>query len=526
MGLSKRSNRTGLRVAVEASLGVLPGASEETGVWRPRRPESYGQFGQITETEADEPLAEDRSDQPSASVGVSARANWKESLTSRLYYHSDDFQGFVFADVVEPACTAPINGAGVALGAINGTTEQFTAASGLDAFSVGSLAIAGPNAAFANAINRGLHRVTASAATTATVATNLVTETPSAGAFLRKVGDQWGSGELDIVAPGGVTLPKIVRASGTKPLTDLGNPGDPIFLGGDGAAFRFAGTVNRGWAVINAVSATECELRETQFEMVSETGTGLTIQIFHGAIFGNQVTAANIKERYVQCEQTITDQAGTQSRYEKGGLHDKLKLTLASKKIAKIDIGIVCLNEERRTIVQGVKPGTRPTIAAGSAYNATSHVRYRRLSLVQEGEAAVTPLVALYRSLELEINNGVQGIDVIGERAAVDYSTGNFKVSGKLDAIFVDFGAADAIDANSDVSFSLAFSQPNQGAPGNHGLFFHIPAMRLSGGDTKIVKNQPITIDITKSAFRSPFGHSLKIAEYSYLPQLAIGIVV
>ena len=507
-----KSNKSQLSIGIQSALGADP------TLWTKRLPTAFAQnFGETVKSEAPLTINAERSEEEPSPVDFDAVAGWTEILTSRRYHHAPELQSVFFAAARQKATTLPLNGSPVTITAVDGTNDQFEAASGLDVFKVGSIVEAGPASAFANAENAGIHVLDAVAAGAVDTPDDLVAETPAAGAYLREVGHQWGASELDIVGATGGNLPRISRASGTKPLTDLALlPGSVAWLGGDLLASRFTEGVNRGWFIVNEVGAAFIEAFETEFEWVDETGTDLTIQIFTGTEYRNETAENLIVDRYLQAEQTLDrDADGIMSRVERDALGNTYKVTIPVTKLITQDIGLVALSEEQRTGAQGLKTGTRPAIETGKPYNASSHVVYKRLALVTAGEAAPSPLVTHLENIALEISNGVKANKEIGTAGGFDFSTGNFKVSVQLDAYFDDVEANARVRDGSRVSLSVGLSQDN------HGWFYYLPAGKLSSIQINVVRDEPIKTRITNPAYRSPFGPTFITTEFPYLPDIA-----
>ena len=74
---TQQSNSTGLSLARESSLGVLPG----NPVWEQREPNSYKDFGQSLSSKARSPINASRQLQKGVVVDRDASGGWQEDLT-------------------------------------------------------------------------------------------------------------------------------------------------------------------------------------------------------------------------------------------------------------------------------------------------------------------------------------------------------------------------------------------------------------------------------------------------------------
>ncbi len=195
------SNITGLRYAVEDSLGVLPGSP----VWKPLEPNSYNDFGGQLTTIARNPINPSRQRKKGVVTDLDASGGFNMDLTQTNL--QEMLQGFMFADFREKFDTASFNDTAVPLTNVDGTNDQYEAASGLGVPKAGALLFA---SGFTNADNNGLVSVQSSVAAAIDVDQNLVDETPPAAARLVEVGFQFGDDEVDIDTTTG-SLPRLVR---------------------------------------------------------------------------------------------------------------------------------------------------------------------------------------------------------------------------------------------------------------------------------------------------------------------------
>src|SRR5690606_38207933 len=156
----------------------------------------------------------------------------------------------MFADLREKKTTAPNNGTGQAVTAVDAATKTYTtAAGGGTGFVAGHLVVA---EGFGITANNGVKTVVSSTGTTVVVNEVIADEAaPPAAALLAVVGYQGAVGTLSIALNG--DLVRLVSTAGVD-FTTLGLiPGEWIFIGGDATVNGFDD--NGGFARISVIAA-------------------------------------------------------------------------------------------------------------------------------------------------------------------------------------------------------------------------------------------------------------------------------
>lgn len=500
------SNATGLRIAEESTLGVLPGSP----VWYPQEPNSYNDFGGNLSLVARNPINQSRQNQKGSVVDLDASGGYNTDLTQSNLNRV--LQGFFFANMRETFSTLPINGTQIEITAVDGSGEEYQAASGLDDFLVNHLVLA---SGFTLASNNGLKMLTTVAAD-GVVAAGLDTETPPADAKLQVVGYQFASATLNVAIVGG--LPRLSRASGSFDFTDLGlMVGQWIFIGGDLTAEKFATAANNGFARIRDISATYIEFDKTETTMVNETGTGKTIRIFYGNVLKNESDPDLIVRKTYQLERTLGhDGVGIQSEYLIGSVANTLNLTMGTAGKVTADLAFVSTDFEQRSGTTGVKSGDRPALTSGDMFNTSSDVRRIKMNIIDPVSANPTALFGYVTDFTLNINNGVTPNKAIGVLGAFDTSAANFVVGGNVTAYFSTIAAVNAIRSNSDVTLDVIL------AKNNAGVVFDIPLLALGDGRLNVQQDQAITLPLSLQAAESENNYTLLFTEFAYLPTLAM----
>jgi hypothetical protein len=506
MANKQDSNLTGLRYAEEASLKVLPG----TPVWYPLEPNSYNDFGGQISTIARNPINPSRQRKKGVTTDLDASGAFNQDLTfnntTRL------LQGFFFADIREKKTTAGMNVVSTPITGVASPANTYSAASGLLGFLAGSLIQA---TGFTNAANNGIKTASvASTATLLTVTDTLVTEAaPPADAALRTIGHEFASGDIAVALNG-----NYVRLVATVfNMTTLGLiAGEWIYLGGDAAGTTFVN--NKGWARINAITATYLEFDKTAWTGVVESGAGKTIRIFMGSLLQNESDPNLIKRRTYNVERTLgNDGVGVMSEYLVGAVANELTFNVQQADKITMDLSFVAVDNEQRTGTTGVKSGTRPTLVPGSAFNTSSDFSRIKLALVSATDSAPVALFAFSTELTLSVNNGVTPNKAIGVLGAFDTSAGTFEVGGSLTAYFADIPAVQAVRNNSDVTIDVVMVKKNLA------LVFDVPLLSLGDGRLNVEQDNPITLPLETNAAESKFATTLTFGAFYYTPDVAGG---
>jgi hypothetical protein len=498
------SNVTGLRFAEEASLKTLPGSP----VWYPLEPNSYSDFGGQIATVARNPINPSRQRKKGVTTDLDASGGFNQDLTfnntTRL------LQGFFFADMREKFTTQKLNATAVAMGMIEASADDYTAAAGLEGAISGDLILA---EGFGVAANNGLKTANGTSTATALSVSDALSDenTPPSAAKLTLVGHQFASGDLSVVMNG--TLVQLTSAAVTMTTLPL-VAGEWIFVGGDHADTQFADNAP-GFARIKRIAAGFIELDKTTWTPAADTGTGKTIRIWYGSVLKNEDNPTLIKRRTYQVERTLgNDGDGTMSEYLVGAVPNELTLNIAQADKITVDLSFVATDNEQRNGSDGVKAGTRPALVAQDAYNTSSDFARIKLARVSD-DTDITPLFAFATEVSITVNNNVTPNKAVGVLGAFDTSAGTFEVGGSLEAYFASVEAVKAVRDNADITLDIILSKANKG------LIFDIPLLSLGDGRLSIEQDQAIKLPLENNAAESVFGHTLLFQSFPYLPNVA-----
>lgn len=356
-----------------------------------------------------------------------------------------------------------------------------------------------------------------------TVAENLVTETPVAGAAtVVVVGFQFAAADATITN-GGVAFP--VFGATAKDLTTLGLvPGEWFFIGGDALVEQFNTAVNNNFVRARSITATQITLDKSSTVLVTDAGAGKTIRIFLGRVLKNELGTL-VKRRTYQLERTLgaPDESfpnQVQAEYLVGSVPNELALNVATADKITADVSFVSTDNEQRTAAQGLKSGNRPSLAEADAFNSSSDFNRIKMSLVSLTDAFPTPLFAFVTDLTLTINNNVSPNKAIGVLGAFEVTAGIFTVTGSLTAYFSDVAAVSAVRNNSDITLDMVIVKANAG------IVIDIPLIALGDGRANIEQDQPVTLPLsldaaTAAKIASTLDYTLLFSFFDYLPNLA-----
>ena len=503
------SNGTGLHMALEVAPGVLP--SEDvvpgTNVWLQLEPNSYDGFGTELELVSRQPLSSDRQPRKGVVVGGDTTGGFENDLTFTAAM-KELLSGFFFANIRKKA-----NADGTAV-----TGTGVTVASGGTDFTENSMVLISESPV---ATNNGIKFVGSGSTATNIAIAGL---TADAGAVkVKVVGYRGAAGALDIDATAN-GYPAIV---GTR-LNTLGLiPGEFIFIGGDALANRFTDVKNNGWARVKSVTATRITLDKTDYEMVDETGTGKSIDLFFGDVLKNEVGTDIVRKTY-RLERSLgqpetTAPTGTQADVLTAAMANELSIAIPKKDIIKLSFSFVAGEYLTRPYTQGLYPGTREVLADEDAFNSSGDMKRERLA-VYPSQGALTsaplPLFALVSETKITINNNSTGINAHRFIGFVEVVEGMFEFSGDITAYFNNVEATEAVKANRDVTYDFACMKNNAG------FALDMPMISLGKGVLELAVNEPIMIPLdmqasTGSKYDVNMNHTGMMVFFDYLPNFA-----
>lgn len=489
------SNTTESRWSVETSFKV----ANASAVWNLIEPNSFSEASAKFTKVSRSPIRNDRQREKGVLTDLDCAFGFQTDLTQ---FNTQELQQGLFYAALRKK-TEFGNGAGVITGVV-AASDTFTAASGLDAFPVGSLVFARN---FSKSLgNNGFHRVISSVAGALGVATALTDETPSASALLVKVGIQTAAGDIDVDASQAFpALTSTVLDFTTQGFT----AGEYIWIGGDDALSFFPGNaVNNCCARIRTIAANRLTLDKcSKGAMITEAQAGSTIQLFYGRVLKNETGTLIVRPTY-QLERQLNAPdsalpAQIQSEYFTGAVFSQGTMNLNQADKITLEAKFTAADHEPRTGATGLKTGTRPSIESADAQNSTSDLKRVRLARVISGDEAPTALVSFVESATIDFNNMVDPLKALTVLGAFEMSSGDFTVSGSMNCFFASIDVLTAVRDNLDCTLDLmAFKN-------NAGWVLDLPLITLSDGSVQVAKDKAIMIPLN---FDAASGESIDTA--------------
>lgn len=497
------SNVTGLRFAEEECLKQLPASP----VFYPLDPNSYSDFGGQTTTKARNPINASRQQKKGVVVDLEASGGINQDVTQTNLIRL--MQGFIFADAREKPDTQPINGTGITIDSVDGTTKEYDLSANISAIVADSLLFA---SGFGVETNNGLKHVVSNTSGVIVVDSAADEAAPPASARLQVVGRQGAAADLAITYTVG-TFPRLTSVA--LDFTTLGLiAGEWLYIGGDATTNKFAN--NGGFARISAISAHYLELDKTSWTPVAEAGTGKSIQLFFGVVIRNEQDPSLIVRRSYDLERTLGNDAdGVMSEHLIGSICNELTLNYKQGDIITADMTFMACDASQRTGTQGLVAGTRPDLVESDAYNSVSDLARVNLSTVSKTDSAPSPLFAFATDATIVINNNASMDKALGTLGAFDISVGTFAVSGSVTAYFADVAGTQAVRNNADITMDFIMVKNNAGT------LFDIPLLTLGNGRLNVEQDKSIMLPLDTTAAQGKFGNTLIFQSFAYLPSSA-----
>lgn len=489
------SNIVNLNYAEEQCLGEKP---EPTAVWNNLEINSV-QMGSELSVVARTPISTSRQNSKGTPTDLSASGNFEMDFTQNNW--TDLLQGIMYAD----------KRAKPTLKSTGTTATGIVVASGGAAFKRNDLIV---GTKFTNAGLNKVHVVGAGSTNTEVTVAGFGVAADTGE--IQVVGHRFTAGDLKFAVTGKV----YALTSTSKNLTELGlTKGEWIFVGGDEVGNKFD-TVPPFYGRVARVTANEISFDEGTFNenLLADNGSGKTIDVYVGTVIRNEETLNLIKRRSYTFERTLGIDLETQqqqSDYLHGCVLGEFELSVGQGEMLKATCNFI---GTEHSFLKGTPLSAGKLVAAlgESGINTSNDIRSLKLSIKPKNASTSTPLFAYLTELSLKVNNNLSENKALGVFGAIDVSSGNFEVSGSINAYFAKIEAVEAVRNNADVGLSTIFARDNRG------FMFDLPVIGLGGGSIEVEKDQPIMISLEANGAKNENGYTMMYVNFPYLPTVAM----
>lgn len=505
MALEKQdANLVGLFKIREATLGQTPA----TGLWRTREPNSFDDLGAEYTKVARKPFSPSRQRKKGSTTDVDVDGGYNEDLTQNNM--QSELEEFFFAALRRTVEKYPT--------AVTGT--QYTVGAGGTDVIAGSLIL---GSGFAGAGNNGLKVATASTAVSISAAGLTAEGAPPADAMVKVVGFQFTAGDLKMTA---AANGKFTLTTTTQALDVLGLvPGAWVFIGGGlaGDSFDNGGDPLFGYArvAVDGVGTNVVTFDKSTFAPIASNGAGKTVRIFFGDVLKNEEDPDLILRYSSTMERTLgRDDNGVQTEFLTGCVANEMTWNSPLANLVNIDMGYIAQKAGLRKGIDGpLSRRASNTIVRAlgeDAFNTSSNIYRLRMSMIDPTTLNPSPLFARVTEWTATIANNVTSAKAQGVLGGFDTTAGNFDVDAEVTAYFSTVDVIHAVKCNWDVTFDAIYAKANAG------VYMDIPLVSLGGGRLDIEQDAAIMVPLQAAAAESPFGHTLLIGWFSYLPNAAM----
>ena len=506
------TNNTTLAYALESTVGVLPGSP----TWFLTEPDTIGNFGAEVSSVSREPISQSRQRQKGTLVDVNSGVEFEHDLTHTIF--AGFIESFSFAEAVN--ANLSFRALPVASGGYTIPAATASQAAKLQFVSTGPKSLV-YGQGYVNAANNGLKVLTADTAAAGVLIAfaGAVVETPSAfaNAQVDLAGIRAKIGDLAIVVTGTTATLTAgnngVAGADRIDFTTLGlTAGQFIHVGGLTITEQFSAGV--GYARILTISALTLTLDKVTGTLVTDPGTGDTVDLLFGRFVRNVATAANVDDnRYVersyQFEATFQDLGGVgvpKYEYAKGNFANELSFNLPLSEKATLSFNFIGTTSSVPSVTRATNGSTPVSPLLTSPFSTATHI-------YNIGTDVMTSSNTCFQSLTITLNNQVSPEKCLGVLGASFLNTGVFLVNVEGQALFTDSAVLDAIRNNTTVTFNVIMKNEN----GSIALDF--PAMTLGDGGREFPKNESVKVNLMYEAFSHPtFGTSIGVSFFPVTP--------
>lgn len=352
-----------------------------------------------------------------------------------------------------------------------------------------------------NNANDTIFLVTASAATSLTIAGGTVDAAPAATARVKVIGHQGASGDIAAVTAGGNAI-----TSTALNFTTLGLiVGQWVKFSAEGGAFSFAQVNNRGYCRISAIAANRLSFDVVPAGWTADTGAGQTIRMYYGDTIRNGVA-----EFSYRMEKQYGLTGGTRYAYFRGMEVGSMTITADTRAI--VTQGFTFMGSD------GVLPSASRDAGAitensgiGSVLDSSNSIPM----ILENGAAVNTPNYV--SSFGFTVENNLRAKAAVGSAGAIGVGQGRADVTGTLSTYFGDETYLSKLINNTASSVTFLFRD----LPKLRGELWDMPRIKYSGGVPEVTGiDTDIFANLTFQAIRdlaSNRDYTLMLSRFDYL---------
>lgn len=521
------TNSTGLRMAYEASTGVLPGSP----VWYVVEFDTIGNYGATITTVPRRPISQDRGRKKGTPTDQESAAEFETDLTVSAF--ALFAEGFFFAEYANLEFVLQNAGAPPTVTGGSPTGYTISAASALLAGKVvwvsgGAITLVYAKG-YAVAANNGIKVLTADLAASGTTITvsGLATEaSPPANASLQVCGVRTDDVTVTVALDGTGTL---VSAADVANWATLGlRAGMTIHIGGANSSLvltnsaTIAATTVYGYARVVSISGTTLTFDKADANLLlggagSSSGSQ-TIDFLFGRFVRDVAVTANADdtrylERTHQFELSfpgLGTAGATEYEYAVGNFGNSLAFNLPLTNKATMSLGFIGTSSDTITATRKTGASTATNPLRNTAFSTSIDI----VSLTTDVVSSVSDVC--FKSITLSMLNNVSPEKCLGTQGARFVNAGLFEFNLEGQMLFTNKAIVNAIRNNTSVTFN-AVLRNQDGA-----IALDIPEMTLSGGAREYPVDQSVLVNITGgSVTNSTYGYNASASILAVVPTAA-----
>jgi hypothetical protein len=347
-----------------------------------------------------------------------------------------------------------------------------------------------------------LLRVTASTATSLTVAGATAVASPPSGSRIKVVGFEAVAADVAATITSGNAL-----TSTSLNFTTLGlQVGQWVKIGEGTGAYAFGTAANNGWAKISVIAAQRLDFSVVPSGWAADTGTGKTIRVFFGDTIANGVTQYSYT-----IEQQLGLTVGTRYQYLYGQTVDSVNIGSESKSVITASVGFQGGNADPFTAVRTTGATTNVPIQ-GVPLNSSSSIAM----IMENGSRVGTP--NFVNSFGINLSNNLRPRDAVGVLGPASIGTGRCNVTGSLSTYFGDETYYNKLVNSTVTSLAVGFRDTEN----FKGEVWDMPRVKYSSGAPDITGiDTDIFAPLEFQALGDPTGsvpYTVQVNVFDYLP--------